>query len=45
MDDWDNINETSLPRKGDFYINMEYITDANYTHRKRVCKDFETKQN
>ena len=43
MDDWDNINETSLPRKEDFYINMEDITGANYTHRKRVCKDFETK--
>ena len=22
---------------------MEYITDADYTHLKRVCKDFEIK--
>ena len=22
---------------------MEYITDADYTHAKRVCKDFEIK--
>ena len=22
---------------------MEYITDADYTHVKRVCKDFEIK--
>ena len=23
---------------------MDDITDADYTHRKRVCKDFETKK-
>ena len=29
----------------DFYshLNMEDITDADYTHAKRVCKDFEIK--
>ena len=29
----------------DFYshLNMEDITDADYMHRKRVCKDFEIK--
>ena len=41
MDDWEK-SETSLPEKEDFYshLNMEDITDADYTHAKRVCKDF-----
>ena len=45
MDDWEKFNETSLPEKEDFYShsNMEDITDADYTHSKRVCKDFEVK--
>ena len=45
MDDWEKFNETSLPEKEDFYIhlNMEDITDADYTHTKRVCKNFEIK--
>ena len=45
MDDWEKLNETSLPEKEDFYsdLNMEDITDANYAHAKRVCKDFEIK--
>ena len=39
------FNETLLPEKEDFYsqINMEDITDADYAHAKRVCKDFEIK--
>ena len=42
-DDWEKFNETSLPEKEDFYskLNMEDITDADYTHVKRVYKDFE----
>ena len=38
------FNET-LPEKKDLYshLNMEDIIDADYTHAKRVCKDFETK--
>ena len=34
------------PKKKDFYsrLNMEDITDADYTHTKRVCKDFERKK-
>ena len=42
MDDWEKFNETSLPEKEDFYSNlkMEGITDVDYMHRKRVCKDF-----
>ena len=41
MDDWEKFNETLLPEKED--LNMEDITDANYAHAKRVCKDFEIK--
>ena len=44
-DDWEKFNETSLLEKEDFYshLNMEDITDADYVHPKRVCKDFEIK--
>ena len=42
MDDWEKFNETLFPEKENFYshLNMEDITDADYTHAKRVCKDF-----
>ena len=45
MDDWEKLNETSLPEKENFYshLNMEDITDADYAHAKKVCKDFEIK--
>ena len=45
MNDWENFNEASLPEKEDFYnhLNMEDITNGDYTHAKRVCKDFEIK--
>ena len=45
MGDWEKFNEILLPEKGDFYnhLNMEDITDADYAHAKRVCKDFEIK--
>ena len=45
MDDWEKFNEMSLPEKEDFYshLNMEDITDVDYAHAKRVCKDFEIK--
>ena len=41
MDELENFKET-LPEKEEFYskLNMEDITDANYRHAKRVCKDF-----
>ena len=34
-----------LPEKEDFYshLQMEDITDADYGHTKKVCKDFEIK--
>ena len=37
--------KTSLPEKEDFYthLNIKDFTGADYTHAKRVCKDFESK--
>ena len=45
IDDWEKFNEISLPENEDFYshLNMEDITDADYAHAKRLCKDFEIK--
>ena len=45
MNDQEKFNGTSLPEKEDFYshLNMEDITDADYTNAKKVCKDFEKK--
>ena len=45
MDEWEKFNETLLPEKEDFCsnINMDDITDADYMHVIRVCKDFEIK--
>ena len=41
VDDWDKFNGTTLPEKEEFYnnLNMEEITDVDYMHGKRVCKD------
>ena len=43
MDEWEKFNETLLPEKEEFYsnLNMEDVTDTDYMHPKRVCKDFE----
>ena len=40
ISDWEKFNETSLPEKDYFYshLNMSNITDADYTHAKRVSK-------
>ena len=45
MDDYEKFNETSLTEKEDFcsHLNMEDITDADYAHTKRVCKNFKMK--
>ena len=45
MDDLEKFNETSVSKKEDFYshLNMEDITDADYTRAKRVCKEFKIK--
>ena len=36
-------NETTLPEKEYFYshLNVEDITNADYTNAKRICTDFE----
>ena len=43
MDDWEKFDETLLPEREEFYsqFNMEDITDVDYAHPKRFCKDFE----
>ena len=40
MDDWENLNETSIPKKEYFciYFNMEDINDAVYAYVKKVCE-------
>ena len=45
MDDWQKFNEKSLLEKEDLdsHLNMEDITDADYVHTKRACRDFEIK--
>ena len=39
------FNEKPLKEKEEFYsnLNMENITDPDYTHAQRVCKDVEIK--
>ena len=41
-----SMKHHSLSEIEDFYshLNMEDITDADYAHAKRVCKDFEIKK-
>ena len=43
--DWKKFNETSLSGKEVFYsnLNMDDVTDADYPHGERVCKDFKIK--
>ena len=45
MDDLEKFNETSLSETEDIYshLNVEDVTDIDYAHAKRVCKDFEIK--
>ena len=40
-----NLVKLYYLKNEDFYshLNMEYITHADYSHAKRVCKDFEIK--
>ena len=37
MNGWEKLSETSLPKKEDFFgnLNMEDITDADNTHTKK----------
>ena len=43
--DWEKFYETSLPENKGFqnYLNTEDNTDSDYTHTRRVRKDFEKK--
>ena len=45
INDWEKFDKTTLPEKENFYshLNIEDITDADYAHAKRVCKDLEIK--
>ena len=44
-DGWEKLNEIFLTEIEDFYshLRLKDITDADYVHTKRVCKDFEIK--
>ena len=44
--EWEKSDDKSLPEKENFYshLNLEDITDADYSHAKRFCKDFELKK-
>ena len=45
MVDLEKLYEVLLPERKNIYshLNMEYVTHADYTHTKRVYKDFEIK--
>ena len=45
MDDWEKLNEISLPKNENFnsHLNMEGITDIGHVHTRRVCKVFKMK--
>ena len=42
MNNCEKFSETIITKKEDFYsrLNMEDISDADYAHVKRFCKDF-----
>ena len=44
-DDWEKYDKTSLPETKDFniHLNMENITDTDYSDEKGFFKDFDTK--
>ena len=46
LDELEHFNETALPEKEEFYsnLNIEVITDPDYMHAKRVCKNFKIKK-
>ena len=45
MDGWEKVSETSLTQKEDFYshLNMEDITDEDYSNSKIICKNCDVK--
>ena len=46
MDDQEKFSDTLLPKKEEFYsnLNLEKVTDLDYSHAKRVCKEFAIKK-
>ena len=46
LDEWGKFNETISCKKEEFCSNwnIEDVTDADYMHVKRICKDFEIKR-
>ena len=46
MDNWERLNETSLPNKESFYsnLNMENIDDIDYRHGNNVFKKFKSEK-
>ena len=46
MNNWEKINEPSLPEKEEFYsnLNMKDITNSDYNHAKRICNYFTIKK-
>ena len=46
MDTWEKFHEISLPRKEDFYsnLNMEDISDIDYRHANNIFKRFKLKK-
>ena len=45
-DDWENFDGKSLPgKKKEFYsnLNVDGITDSDYSHMKRIFQSFRTK--
>ena len=45
MDSWEKLNENELPPKKDFYsnLNLENISDEDYTHAQKIWDIFERK--
>ena len=45
MDNWKRFNETKVPPKESIYseLNLEYITDKDYTHAQKVWNTFNIK--
>ena len=45
MNDWQKCNETPLPEKEYFYIhlNIEDVTDADYSHAKNFLRTLKQK--
>ena len=45
MDSWERFNKASLPGKNFFYseLNLEEITDKDYTHAQNMFEEFKLK--